>query len=164
MALVGLAHPDNSGFPGLVLRAFRDDVAPEGGIGLRAINAASLLPSMAFGTGRLGAGFSTLFADVPFGGTGSAGDAGAPDASRSVDPNGYESLGALAGATLSAHGHGATVDAVVVTNVTAAAGGLLTFVLIDGAQRPSASAARMIQCVDNAGTLGLVSACAVLPE
>ncbi len=160
IALIGEAHPNNGTSPVVALAAYRDDVEPKGALGLRVINAAPSLGATDFGTGTIAHGFKALFTGVAFGAAGGAGDAGAADASASVDPNGYASLGALANVTLSAHQDGATIDSAVATGVSAASGSLLTIVLLQG----SGSTTWMLDCVDNAGTLGVLGSCTLATE
>jgi Domain of unknown function (DUF4397) len=161
IALVGEAHPV-AAVPPLALRAFLDDVEPKGAVGLRAINAAPAIPAAAFGTGTLAKSFNALFSSVAFGAAGMGPDGGAPDGSAPIDPNAYASVAALSGATLSAHAPGATADAVVATDISVAAGSLVTFVLLAGsAGAPSIQATQLLECIDNAGTLGPLSLCTI---
>jgi hypothetical protein len=159
IALIGSATAPDAGRPSLALRGFFDDVEPIGPVALRAIHAAPSAPSLDVGTGTIAKSFAPLFVNLAFGTAGAARDGGAADGSVTVDPNGYASMGSLTGATFSAHATGAPVDSVVATGVFAAPGSVVTFVLVDGVER--GGALRMIECVDNAGVAGALSACAI---
>jgi hypothetical protein len=161
IALAGLVAPPPAE-PGLTLLGFLDDEAPAGAISMRLINAAPPLPEADLGTGTMGSAYKALFVGVPFGGTAAPSDAGGAP----IDSNGYAALGPLSTVTLSAHAPSATTDSVVASNVSAAAGSVLTIALLGGGSRtsPDASAlpVQLLECVDNAGTTGVLGSCSVL--
>ncbi len=173
IALVGETHPlgGDAGDPGLELVGFSDDTVTAGSVALRFINAAPNLAQADVGTGS-GATFKPLFSAIPFGHAGTlaeAQEATAADASPpSVDSNGYDALtSALAGVTFSARARFAMSDAVVATKVSAAAGAILTLAILrpDANAPPDAgSVAQLLECVDNAGTLGLLGTCRVISQ
>lgn len=159
MALVGEAHPSDGTIPGLSLAWFLDDLAPAGAVGVRAVNAAPSLPSADFGTGTLEKSFSPLFDAIPFGTASAPRDGGAPDASPAIDSHGYATSSALSNATLSAHAPDGTADSAIATAVFAASGSVITFVLVGGSGEDAG--AQILECVDNAGTVGGLSSCAL---
>ena len=158
IALVGEAHAAGSD-PGLELVGFLDDQHPSGMVALRFINAAPAIPKVDMGTGPA-ASFKPLFLGVSFGQTTIA-DAGA----TSVDSNGYLTMQPLAAVTLSAHPPGATMDSATASNVSAAAGSILTIVLLGrtpGASADAGPPGQFVECVDNAGTVGPYENCSAL--
>ncbi len=166
-ATIALVGDVQAGDGGLRLVGFMDDGQAKT-LGVRFINAAPELDSADFGTGSLATTFKALFTNVGFGKAGAA-PASPPDGSAPIDSNGYASIKPLSLATLSAHSHGATEDAVIATDVTAASGGVVTFILIapdpnapTAADAGSAPTARFLECVDNAATIGLLGSCTVL--
>ncbi len=173
IALVGETHPlgGDAGDPGLQLVGFSDDTVTAGSVALRFINAAPNLAQADVGTGS-GASFKPLFSAIPFGHAGTlaeAQQATAADASPpSIDSNGYDALtSALAAVTFSARARFAMNDAVVATQVSAAAGAILTLAILrpDANAPPDAgSIAQLLECVDNAGTLGLLATCRVISQ
>ena len=167
VALVGDPHPATGtvGAPALRLVGFLDDLKAPGAIGLRFVNASPLLPQADLGTGTLVGTFKPLATGVAFGEPPPPSDAGAPDGSIVIDPQGYAAVGALSAVTLSAHATGGTLDAVVATNVSAAKGSVLTVALVGGSPDGDGgvAGALLVQCVDNAGTVGVFGSCAALP-
>jgi hypothetical protein len=164
IALIGSVEAADAGL-GLV--GFTDDGTAKS-VGLRFINAAPGFAQADLGTGTLTASWKAIFSNVAFGKAG-ASPASPPDGSTPIDSDGYASEKPLSLATLSAHSPGATDDAVVATDVSAASGSVLTFVLIaadpNAPSDDDASAgptARLLECVDNAGTIGPFGSCAVL--
>jgi hypothetical protein len=159
-ALVGEELP-SGGDPGLEVVAFRDDFTPTGTIGLRFIQAAPAVVQADLGTGRVSVlNFKPLFQNVAFGTASTV--AALPAASTNVvDTNGYEGVSAFSNATLSAHVTGATVDTVSTTGMNAAAGSVVTIALIG--KTSSGGAAGLLECVDNAGLVGPLSDCMLLP-
>lgn len=167
VALVGDPHPaaGTVGAPALRLVGFLDDLKAPGAIGLRFVNASPLLPQADLGTGTLAGTFKPLATGVPFGAPPPPSDAGAPDGSIVIDPQGYAAIGALSAVTLSAHATGGTLDSVVAMNVSAAKGSVLTVALVGGSLDGDGgvAGALLVQCVDNAGTVGVFGNCAALP-
>jgi hypothetical protein len=81
-----------------------------------------------------------------------------------TDPNGYYSPETLSGATLTARGTGLTAPAAVATGVTVAPGVDLTIAVLGlGPSVTDASASTvLLECVDNAGTVGLSGDCTII--
>ena len=158
IALVGEAHAVGSD-PSLQLVSFLDDQRAGGMVAMRFINAAPAIPKVDMGTGPV-ATFKPLFLGVAFGQTSSA-DGGA----SGVDSNGYLTMQPLAAATLSAHPPGATTDSALASNVSAGAGSILTIVLLGrtpGASSDAGPQGQLIECIDNAGTVGAYENCSAL--
>jgi hypothetical protein len=97
-------------------------------------------------------------------------DGGLVDAALppTVDPNGYFPE-TLSGVTLTARPPGTTTPAAVATNVSVAPGAILTIAVLGAA--PSAdggadggAAAQLLECVDNAGTIGLLGDCSIISQ
>jgi hypothetical protein len=165
IAILGEVQP-TGGDPGLRVVGFADDSSSAAsGVALRFIHAAPALARVDVGTGSMAdpkAKFQGLFQGVLFGQAATAlqakiGDAAAP----SVDANGYQTMSQLSNATLSAHLSNGTTDAVVTTGLSVASGSVLTIALVGGTS--SGVAPRLLQCVDNAGTVGPFSHCSLLP-
>jgi hypothetical protein len=158
-ALVGEAHP-SGGEAALKIAVFLDDSSSSAAVALRFVNASPELLEVDLGTGTLSAmNFTPLFQGVQFA---SASMPVLTDASgASIDKNGYETLSKLANVTLSAHLTGAATDSVATTvPVSAASGSILTIALVGGT---SAALAALLECVDNAGTVGTLENCTLLP-
>jgi hypothetical protein len=173
IAALGYADPSDSA-PGFHLVAFPDDDVSLGGqMALRFINAAPSVPLVSVGTGNASLAVGTffqLFLGVPFGQAGTlqeeqarevllGGSSAGPTAP--VDPNGYVQISPLVDATLSMHVPMAAVDIAVAQHVSAAAGAVVTFAAI-AIQGTTTPAAQLLECIDNAGTLGLRSSCKVV--
>ncbi|MDP8998831.1 MAG: hypothetical protein M3O46_01830, partial [Myxococcota bacterium] len=132
-----------------------------GGVALRVLNAAPSIAVVDVGTGN-GATFKPLFLGLPFGQASSKPPGPVPDATApSVNTNGYLRMQSLSGVTLSAHRPNATTDTVITTGLSAASGTVLTVALVGGTS--GGVAARLLECVDNAGTVGPLSNCKILP-
>jgi hypothetical protein len=144
--------------PGLTVVGFTDDSTAASGALVRFINAAPDLSAVDFGQGTLAASnFQALFTNVQFGQAGSAmgSDAG------SVDTNGFLSLAALSGATLSVHtSAGGTSDTATASNVSVAASTIATLALVNG--KNGGPAPQFLLCQDNAPTPGLLGQCSIL--
>jgi hypothetical protein len=167
VALVGEEVPTAGDAP-LQLAAFADDVVSVDLVTIRFINAAPALTQVDVGTGTI-ASFTPLFQGVPFGTASTPAEARAhlPTAQwPTVDANGYRELFGLSNATISVHRPGtlrdaAMPDTVVATGLSAAAGSVLTMALVGGTS--AGVPARLLECVDNAGTVGPLSNCTLLP-
>jgi hypothetical protein len=167
IALVGDAHAGSDA--GLEMVGFSDDEQAAGDVALRFINAAPSVAGADMGTGTLATTFKPLFVDVAFAHAGGSANA-PPDASASIDSNGYAGVKALSLSTLSAHAFGATEDTAIAPDFSAASGSVLTLVLIGpdpAAPAPDAGEIpppRLLECVDNAGTIGLLGSCSVVSQ
>jgi hypothetical protein len=165
-ALVGRAH-GSGGMAKLQLAAFLDEgVASGKKLALRFINATTALGAADFGTGTAGASFKPIFTGATFGASGSIPDAGGADGAITGDPHGYALLSALASATVSAHATGTTTDAVVARGVAIAAGAAVTAALLDSTTvtEDGGPTYQLLECVDNAGTVGLAGSCALMAQ
>jgi hypothetical protein len=168
IAAVGDVSP-KAGAPGIGLVSFRDDVLAklDGGqpvVSLRFIQAAPALSAASIGTGRIANGsFLQWFVGVPFGQASNEQEAQATETGTTpttfVDPDGYDLLSTLSSATISVHEFKARADLVVARNVTAAPGTVLTMVLVG-----TPSSLQLLECIDDAGTVGLLSACQIVSE
>ena len=139
----------------LTIIAIVDDVTPPaaGGLGLRFVNAAPSLPSVAFGTGSLAtSSFVPLVTGVAFGtvGTTTAGDGGA------IDANGYLTIPSLVGQA-SAAATGAKADATTASGLALGAGQTVTMAVIGG--KTNGPPAELIECFDSRPPMGLLSYC-----
>jgi hypothetical protein len=165
VALVGEASP-TGGDPPLQLVGLLDDVSSTAPVAMRCFNAAPALPRIDFGTGTLAAlTFKPLFQSVLFGQASNV-QAAAPTADASiptVDGHGYETIKSLSNATLSAHLSMAATDAISSAGFYAASGTILTIAVVDGTSAETPPAPKLLECVDNAGTVGSLSNCQVLP-
>jgi hypothetical protein len=145
----------------LSLVAFTDDGIGGAKLSLRFINAASGAP-IDFGMGSAAA-FAPLFRGVAFGAANGIVDAGGADGAVKFDNNGYALLPAFSSATLSARKDGVTQDSVVAHGISIAAGAAVTTVLLGSSVADDAGTAmNLLECIDNAGTAGVVGSCSVL--
>jgi hypothetical protein len=165
IALVGDVQP-TGGDPGLQLASFSDDGVSSQLVFLRFINASPSMAAADMGTGAIGVmgGFTPLFGGVPFGTAGTAPQTrgSLPEASwPTVDDNGYRELFSLSDATLSAHDPRLGTDAVVTSGVSIAPGSAITIVLVGGTS--AGAPPQLLECVDNARTVGPLSSCMLLP-
>jgi hypothetical protein len=160
LALIGSAHA-SGGAPALAIVGFRDDgPTPTKKVALRFINAAGAASAFDLGLGAA-TKFLPVFSDVVFGAVGQGTDAGAVDGGIVVDSRGYATISPLAGGTLSARAFGTTDDAIVAQGVNVAAGAVVTTTLLQAAQGLSdgGPAFEILECLDNAGTVGLTGVC-----
>jgi hypothetical protein len=140
---------------------FLDDlVAPTGATAIRVINAVSGMPQIDVGTGTLSDGkFLAIFRQVPFGMAGQPGGAWIPFL---VDANDYDSNPPLANVVLSAHATGASTDAVPLSSppplTSIGVGSVITIAVVGGAAGVGTA---LVECFDNAGTVGTLSDCIV---
>jgi hypothetical protein len=136
--------------------AFRDDTsAPPGGVAMRFVNADPHGVGAALGTDLQG----PIFQGVSFADASKPSDSANPG--LVVDGNGYATLAPLAGDTLRA----STFTDASPTNVastvgaTIAGGAVVTVVLVPAHGLDGAAADMLVECFDNAGTLGLLGDC-----
>jgi hypothetical protein len=162
IALIGENLP-SGGDPGLHAVGFTDGASSTGGVSLRFFNAMPAFPQVTVGKSTLTkTNFVPYFSGVPYGSLTTAPEAQVPDAApAAVDAQGYALGLTLKNATLSAHPPGATADTIVTTGLYAAAGSTLTIALVGG--NSAGTPPRMLECVDNAGTIGALSNCNLLP-
>ena len=142
--------------PGFTLKVFADDrgaPTPAGNIFLRFVHASPGTGAVDVGLGS-GSAFTKVFGNVAFGmvATGAG-----------IDANGYVSTAALANQTISARAAGATVDALVVPNVTIAAGSLATAFAIGNKTGDATKPLKVLLCNDSAAPAGVLTSCAVTP-
>jgi hypothetical protein len=163
IAFMGALNP-TEGEPSLEVTAFLDTTSSSL-VDVRFINAAANSGPVAFGFGAPLAGFASLFPDVPFGqaGTfnGEVTDAEEPPSQTFVG------LNPLAGATATIPNDARTESLVSATGVYAASGSVLTFVLVGpltGVAADGGLPDAFLVCVDNAGTVGLLSSCQLLTQ
>jgi hypothetical protein len=163
IALVGDAN-SASGNAALEVTGYLDDGRAGSALALRFIHAAPGLPAVDVGTVS-GTAFKALFSNIPFGSASSAklapttADGSAPP----VDMNGYLSQSALVGATLRAEPHagGDGGELANAPGVYAAAGSAVSIVVIGAV---SGVPLGLLECVDNAGTVGPLSNCSVISQ
>jgi hypothetical protein len=157
LALIGEVAPPPGGLK-MRVSVFPDDlVAPSGSNTIRIINAVSGMPQIDVGTGSLAANtFLAIFQRVPVGATGQPSGAWIPFL---VDANGYDPNAAISNASLSAHATGAIVDAVssIPPLISIGTGAVVTIAVVGEANADVS----LIECVDNAGTLGTLGSCNV---
>jgi hypothetical protein len=166
IALVGAAHPQQ-GEPGLELVGFTDELKnslPDALL-IRVINAEVDLPQAEVGT--LNTYFTPFLDPVDFGKS-SAGD-------QMADPNGYIVELAIVNQTLAARATvpsllGAPAHTIVAQapTINLPTGNTVTFVVVGSGGQLGADGgpelSRILECVDNAGTAGLVGACKVISQ
>ena len=168
-ALVGEADPIAKA-PGLQIVPLIDEAVqpsvPDGGSAallLRFLNAAPTAGAVDFAIDG-----NRLFTGVPFGQVSSAVN-GATDAGIKVDSSGYWSRAALSGAVVTVVASSAPggAQALARGKSSAATGAIVTIAVvgtssgtIDGGPPPLV----LLQCVDNAGTVGLFASCGPLPQ
>jgi len=164
VALVGEDQPVG-GDPGLEMVAFADDSTPSvSGISMRFVNASPGQALVDVGKGT-GVKFSPIFLGVPFGHAGTAAEAQVGDATPPfVDRHGYATVGATSEATFSVYAAGAeanpaTFPVVSSTAWVAAAGTIVTIAIVGGTS--AGAPARLLQCADNAGTVGPLGDCSL---
>jgi hypothetical protein len=164
VALVGEASPTGAD-PPLQLVGLLDDVSSSAPVAMRCFNASPALPRVDLGTGTLASTFKPLFQGVLFGHASNAQEsAAAVDGSApAVDSNGYETIKSLSNATLSAHLSMAATDAISTAGFYAASGSIVTIAVVNGTSAQAPPAPKLLGCVDNAGTVGSLSDCQVLP-
>jgi hypothetical protein len=166
VALVGTVHPQN-GESGLQIVGFVDELKNtlSGALLIRVINAAVDLPKVEVGT--LDTYLLPFLAPVAFG----ASSAGDPMA----DPNGYISDLPLSNVTIAARTAvpsllGAPLHTIVAQapGISLASGATVTFVVIDAnGQVPSEGGGgigALLECIDNAGSVGLDGTCSVISQ
>ncbi len=166
IALVGAAHPRN-GESGLQIVAFQDELtnSVQGALLIRVINAAVDVPMAEVGT--LDTYFTPFLNPVAFG----ASSAGGPMA----DPNGYIAELPIVSLTIAARASVATLLNASAHTVLAQAPGVslmgnlsVTFVVVgaNGQLEPDGGSvlAQILECVDNAGTVGLAGTCHVISQ
>lgn len=136
---------------------FRDDVSPTGATAIRIINAVPAMPQIDVGTGNLASNnFLAIFQHVPIDMTGQSNGAWIPFL---LDPNGYYANAAIRGMLLSAHATGATTDAVTASNPTTISPGSVVTIAVVG--RAAGTGTALVECFDNAGTVGTLSDCLI---
>jgi hypothetical protein len=168
IALLGVAQPTGSD-PGLQLVGFLDDARPSGAVALRFIEAAPGIAKADFGTGPA-TGFSPLFLGVPFGHASTPQQVAPSDgAAPMVDANGYRSMPALSSVVFSAHLPGATQDSAISSSRSAGSGSVLTIALVGrSGSAPAgdggAPQGQLVECIDNAGTVGALASCSVISQ
>ncbi len=159
---MGAAHPLGKQ-PALAMIGLLDDDQTPSTVALRAVNASPDLPLVDVGT-VTSAVFKPLMVSIPFGFPTPFVPADA--ATPAVDPNGYIASAALTNTVFHVRPSGAPSDAVASTPVSIAAGAIVTLVVV-GVGAPSESeagvpAARLLECIDNAGTLGNAGSCTLI--
>ncbi len=136
---------------------FPDDVSPTGVTAIRVINAVTAMPQIDVGTGSLANNtFLAIFQHVPIDMTGQSNGAWIPFL---VDANGYYANAAIPSMLLSAHATGATSDAVTASNPTAISPGSVVTIAVVG--RAAGAGTALVECFDNAGTIGTLADCIV---
>jgi hypothetical protein len=113
---------------------------------------------MDFGEGTLATSFMPLLTNVAFS---SAGATAAADAGT-LDTNDYLAVAPLSAARFSVHTTvGGSSDTATASNVTVAAGGIVTMALVNG--KTGGAASQLLLCTDNAGpTAGVLGACSIV--
>jgi hypothetical protein len=138
--------------------AFPDDVAPlaAGGVTARLLDAVPSAAAVVAGTGDVQSGsFAPIWPDAQFASTPmTIADGG------TTDFNGYAVIPPLSSTEVSAHAIGATKDLAIAAHVTAAAGIVVTFAIINGKNggRPP----QFLMCHDDQPPRGALSPCDVL--
>jgi hypothetical protein len=165
VALIGRAHGGAS--TPLQIASFVDEGVGGGSakkVALRFLNVTSSIPAADFGTGVAGTSFKPIFTGAAFGASGSIPDAGGADGAVTGDSLGYALLSPLASATVSAHASSTATDAIVAKGVVIAGGAVVTTALLDSTAVSADGGAtfQLLQCVDNAGTVGVAGSCGIM--
>jgi len=181
VALLGEAQPPSLELVGLVDDATQS--VPDGGsakLYMRFLHAAPGQPAVDLELDTTGKGPKPLFHAVPYGRASSA-DASTPDAGLKVDTNGYLATSALSHSTCSSINDVTCPQLSVVqtgqeesdgaaplaTGTIAAAAGAVITVAFVGDSVPSDGGTgapfAVLECVDNAATVGLFGSCSLLP-
>jgi hypothetical protein len=163
LALVGALNA-TAGEPAIQVVAFLDSTVASM-VNARFINAAYNAGAVTFGLGTVLGGFAPLFADVVFpqAGTisGEVQDAEVPTSLTYVETQ------PLQNATLSIPNAAYTANQLMATDVYIAAGAVVTFALVGPLQDLAADAGlpdELLMCIDNAGTVGLLSNCQIIGQ
>jgi len=142
----------------LKVGGFEDDVTSDGssGVTARFLNAEPGVAAVTVGTGDLASGtFAPIWVDAQFAATPFfIADGGASD------PNGYALIPPFASVELSAHAVGATKDLVTAAHVTAAAGSVVTFAIVNG--KNGGLPPQLFMCQDDQPARGSLSPCDVI--
>ena len=138
--------------PALHLAVFADaTTASSGQAKLRFIHASPGTPAVDVGLGS-GAGFTKVFADVPFGNIAT---------NHGIDALGFVQTSAPVTSAVSARLANASNDALTIPSVTLASEGVFTAFAIGGKTGASTNPLSVLLCSDNAPANGLYAACAV---
>jgi hypothetical protein len=166
VALIGSLGADGGVTP-LTVVGFADDstTKTDGGIGVRAINAVTGLHTINLELGTLAAAsgaYKSIFVGMAYG-TSSSMAANASIAK--VDPQGYGIVPPVDMDGVAVRPSGAPNNAALAAEAYAAAGSVVTFVMVDQPLPTGTSpSAQLVQCVDNAGTIGLTGTCSIISE
>ena len=87
---------------------------------------------------------------------------GGADGATTFDARGYALVSAFSSVTLSARATGTTTDALIAGGVTIAAGAVVTTTILGGGGSDAGAVPLFLECVDNAGTVGLAGSCAIV--
>jgi Domain of unknown function (DUF4397) len=168
VAVMGRVHANT-----LALVTYPDDTepapAPEGGavgIAARAIHAAPSLPALDVGTTTTttppGGGplVAPFFISIAYkNSSASATNAGV----AMVDPNGYGPAPAFTALSVTARPSGAPNNLALTGVVSVGGGAVVTFVVVETLSHDAGSpTAQIIECLDNAGSLGLTGSCSLI--
>jgi len=143
-----------------------DSSVPPGRLAVRAINAKpGGLQNIDIGIVSSvtdGAQLVPFFLGIPYG----ASSRSASNFNVVADPNGYAPAAPLVATDLIAvRAMGAPNNLALGSGVSAAAGAVLTFVVVDTlSPSKSSPTAQLVECLDNVGTLGLTGSCAVVSQ
>jgi hypothetical protein len=161
IALIGALNP-TAGAPGVQLVAFLDSPAASL-VDARFINAAYNAGSVSIGVGTILTGFASLFSDVPFPQAGTI-TGQIPDAELPTSVS-YVETNPLTNATVSVVNPAWTETLLAAPGVYLADGAVVTFALVgpvDDLGADGGLSDQLLMCVDNAGTVGLLSNCQVI--
>ena len=167
LALFGSAHPQSTDLKLQILGFLDDSKSLLTALLIRGINASLDLAKMDMGTTSAGM-FSPIVNHISFGGS-SIGQYAV--GTLMPDPNGYVITSPLASATLAVYASDTAMPGGMLatplgqaSNVSVGAGGVLTLVVVGRTSSSGGSGLRILACVDNAATAGLVGNCQILSQ
>lgn len=157
VAVIGNTHPNT-----LALITYPDDTASAGSVGVRAIHAAPSLAIIDVGTvpPAGGALVAPFFTSMSYKNS----SASAANARAAMfDPNGYAPAMPFSMMNVVSRPSGAPNNQALAQSVSVGAGAVVTFVVVDAlSPPPGGRPAQLVECVDNAGSLGLTGSCSVI--
>lgn len=164
IALVGEANPVGAG-AGLETVAFEDAAGSGPAVAVRFINAAANVPAASFGSALAGGSVAEVFTNVQFGQAGTL-DGQTPDAGEETPAQTYASLMSPSGLTfVVSSSSGTPAPLATANNVTIAEGAVVTLALIGPTGAIDGGiAVQLLECVDNAGTVGLLGNCQIISQ
>ncbi len=163
-ALLGEANPIG-GAAGLEIVAFEDAAGSGPAVAVRFINAAANVPAANFGSVITEGSIDEVFTDVQFGQAGTI-DGQTPDAGEETPAETYAPLTSPSGLTFAVTStNGSPAVLTTANNVTIAEGAVVTMALIGPTGLVDGGlGVQLLQCIDNAGTVGPAGSCQIISQ